>query len=122
MTVMDVVINYIVPVVSGVFVLIFFSIFAYILHRAVLKPLGVYKMIKNIIMASQRKKLLKDEKIIEYCVNRIEQGWIEPQVREELLLANKYTPSRIDQVCYVYDVIKKTMQGGKEKKIAQDLP
>lgn len=121
MAFMDIVMNYVVPVVAGVFFLIFGSIFVYIIHRAVLKPLGVYGMIKNLMMAMRKKKLLQDEKIIEYCVTRIQSGWKEPRVREELLLANKYTPKRIDEVIYVFNVIKKEMQG-EEKKVAQDLP
>lgn len=115
--------NYIVPVVGGVFFLIFIAIFGYIIHRAVLKPLRVYDKIKNMLLGLRKKKLLSDEKLIEYCVARIENEWTEAQVREELLLANKYQKKKIDEVIYVFNTVKNEMQPGtKKKKIAGDLP
>lgn len=122
MAFMDIVMNYIVPVVAGVFFLIFASIFGYIIHRAVLKPLGVYRMIKDMMLSLRKKKLLQDEKILEYCVARIQNNWDEPKVREELLLANKYPKKRIDEIIYVFNTVKKEMHPGKEKKVAEDLP
>jgi hypothetical protein len=122
MAILDLFMNYVVPVVAGVFVLIFVSIFLYIIHKAVMKPLGVYRGIKNRMIAMRKKKLLKDEKLIEYCVARVEKDWKEPQVREELLLANKYPKSRIDEIIFVYNTIYKEMRGTPGKKPAQDLP
>lgn len=121
MAFMDIVMNYVVPVVAGIFFLIFVSIFFYVIHKALLKPLGVYGMIKNIKIGFRKKKLLADEKLIEYCVIRINKNWDEPQVREELLLANKYSDERIDEIIYVFNTVKKEMQPGK-KKVAEDLP
>lgn len=121
MAFMDLVMNYVVPVVAGIFFLIFLSIFIYIIHRALLKPLGVYTMIKNVMIGMRRKKILGDEKVIEYCVGRVQQGWKEPQVREELLLANKYSKQKIDEMIWAFNTIKKEMQG-ETKKVAQDLP
>lgn len=123
MAIMDIVINYIVPVVAGFFILVFISIFGYIIHRAVLKPLGVYEKIKEIMISLNKKKILSDEKIIEYCVKRIELDWKESDVRKELLLANKYDKKRIDQVVYAFNTISKEMQGEPgRKKLAEDLP
>lgn len=120
MAFMDIVMNYVVPVVAGFFFLVFASIFIYIVHKAVLKPLNVYGMIKNMMISLRKKKLLKDEKLIEYCVVRIQNKWTEPKVREELLLANKYSSKKIDEICYVFNIIKNEMQPGK--KVAEDLP
>ena len=120
---MDFIFNYLVPVVAGVFFLIFAVIFIYIIHRAVLKPMNVYGMIKNMMFSLRKKKLLQDEKILEYCVTRIQENWDEAKVREELLLANKYNASKIDQIIYVFNTVKKEMQPqGKKKKVAEDLP
>lgn len=121
MAFMDIVMNYVVPVVAGIFFLIFASIFGYIIHKALLKPLGVYGMLKNMMLSFRKKKLLADEKILEYCVVRINENWDEPKVREELLLANKYSKKRIDEIIYVFNTVKKEMQPGK-KKVAEDLP
>lgn len=124
MTFMDIVMNYVVPIVAGVFFLIFASIFIYIIHRAVLKPLKVYDYVNLAILSYKRKKLLQDETLIEYCVIRVGRGWKESQVREELLLANKYTAKRINEFIYVFNIIKKEMQSPEEKKkkVAEDLP
>jgi hypothetical protein len=123
MTIMELIIAYVVPVVAGVFILIFISIFAYIIHRAVLKPLDVYGKIKNLMITIRKKKILSNEKTIEYCVKRIEIGWTEARVREELLLANKYSKKRIDEVIFAFNTIKKEMQGeGSKKPVAEDLP
>lgn len=121
MAFIDLIMNYVVPVVAGVFFLIFASIFVYIIHRAVLKPLGVYRMFKDMMLSLRKKKLLQDEKILEYCVQRIQNNWDEPKVREELLLANKYNKKRIDEIIYVFNTVKKEMQPTK-KKVAEDLP
>lgn len=120
--IVDFLMNYIVPVVGGVFVLFFISLFFYILHRSVLKPLGVYTMIRNCWISRNKQKLLADEKIIEYCVARIQKNWTEHQVREELLLANRYSSTRIDEMIYAFNIIKKEMQGDKKKDVAKDLP
>lgn len=121
MAFLDLIMAYVVPVVAGIFFLLFASIFIYIIHRALLKPLGVYGMIKNMMLGMRKKKLLADEKILEYCVVRIQNNWDEPKVREELLLANKYNKKRIDEICFVFNTVKKEMKG-IVKKVAQDLP
>lgn len=121
MAFMDIVFNYVVPVVAGFFFLLFASIFIYIIHRALLKPLGVYGMIKNMMLGLRRKKILADEKTLEYCVARIDKGWKEGDVRSELLLSNKYPKKKIDELVWAFNTIKKEMQG-IEKKVAQDLP
>ena len=121
MAFMDIIMNYVVPVVSGVFILIFITIFGYIIHKAVLKPLGVYRMLSNMMLSMRKKKLFQEEKILEYCVLRIKKNWDEPQVREELLLANKYSKKRIDEIIYVFNTVKKEMQLTK-KRVAEDLP
>ena len=121
MAIMDLIMGYVVPVVAGIFFLIFASIFFYIIHKAVLKPLRVYDKIKGMMISMRRKKILADEKTIEYCVARVQKGWSEPDVRSELLLANKYTKQKIDEMIWAFNTIKKEMQGEK-KPIAEDLP
>lgn len=112
--------NYLVPIVGGVFILLFISFFGYLIYATILKPLGVMGMIKKLILSRRRKKILADEKIIEYCVTRIGKGWNKSKVHEELLLANKYSKQRIDEMLYAFEIIQKEMQPGK--KVAEDLP
>lgn len=123
MAFMDYVWNYVVPVVGGVFILIFIAIFVYVIHRVILKPLKIYDMFRNLGFSMRKKKLLADEKILEYCVTRIQNKWTEAQVREELLLSNKYSAKRVEEILYVFNTVKKEMQpDGKKKKVAEDLP
>lgn len=112
--------DYAVPVISGFFILVFLSIFGWVIHK-LFQTVGIYKIYKNFRMGRKKKKILEDEKIIEYCVKRIESDWTEAKVREELLLANKYSSDRIEEMVYAFNTIKKEM-GKDNKKTPADLP
>lgn len=115
--------NFVVTVVGGFFVLLFFSIFIYILYRGVLKPLGVMEKIKRWRMKKRRSALLNDESVLKFCITRIEEGKKESDVRAELLLSNKYTKQKIDELVYAYSIVLKEMQQeDKQRDVAEDLP
>lgn len=111
--------DYIVPIVGGFFILLFLSIFGWLFYKFMWKPtLG--KALKNMRLKRRKAKILGDEKVIEYCIARIEAGWSDAQVKEELLLANKYSMQKIEEMVYAYNEVKKTMT--EEEKKAVDLP
>lgn len=122
MAIGNIITSYVVPVIGGVFILFFIAIFFYIIHRTVLKPLGVYRVLKEMRLGMRRKKILGDEKVIEYCVARVERDFTEAQVREELLLANKYKKDKIDEMIFAFNSIKREMKGDGKTKPAVDLP
>lgn len=119
---MDFVINYLVPIVGGFFFLLFLSGMAWAMHRFVLKPLGFYTLIQNWLISRQRSKILGDEKVIEYCVTRINKKWTVEQVKEELLLSNKYTMGKINQMLWAFNEIKKEMETESKNPSSEDLP
>lgn len=108
-------------VVGGVFILGLGAFWIWLMF----KYLKLGKLFKNLILKSQRKKLLKDEKLLEYCAKRAQRNWTESQVRSELLLAKgedgklKYKIGRIDQVAYVYNIVKKEIEGGEQSGTSQ---
>lgn len=116
--------------VGGLFICIFAGLFIFVLWRLG-KTIGLFKLIKNILLATQKKKLLKDDKLLKYCVEKINEDKTEQDVRTELLIANKYKKGRIDQIVYVFNIVKKELEGGVkdgkgqrriESKISKNLP
>src|SRR3990167_204351 len=100
-------------IVAGVFILLFFLVWIWLLWKFILKPMGFGKWFarkwKNMRLNRQKKKLLEDEELLKYCVKRIEAGWKEIDVRKELFLSNKYDDWRIEQVAYIFNIIKKEL-------------
>lgn len=88
-----------------------------------MKPLGMIEGLKKMLAASRIKKILQDEKIVEYCVNRVHAGYTEGDVKAELLLANKYNKKKIQDILFAFAEVKKEIgvTTGK-KELAKDLP
>lgn len=104
-------------IVGIVFVIILIGFFIGILYFAFRKQIVRFKLWFN------QKKLLRDEKTIEFCVNRIEEGKTPEEVKTELILSNKYRLSKVNQIMYVFDKIRKEMTGFSEQKgVRDDLP
>lgn len=97
-----------VAIVTGVFVMGLLAFFTYL----AIKFLPLKKWATKIILNIQKKKLLKDEKLLEYCVKRVNRNWTEQDVRAELLLENKFTTAKIEQVAYVYNIVYNELKGG----------
>lgn len=107
MTFTDIITKYVVPIVGGMFILFFVIVLFYIIHRALIKPLGIYAWFKKQKMKKKKDKLLGNERILTYCMNRIEQKRSEEEVKDELVLSNKYTPLEIEEILFVFGEVKK---------------
>ena len=95
-------------IVSGVVFLALFSFFAYLAFRF----LPIRKWFKAFKLNMKKKKLLKDEQLLKYCVKRVQANWTETKVREELLLSNRYTIKKIEEVAFIFNIINNEMKGG----------
>lgn len=67
---------------------------------------------KDISIKIKRNELLKDETLLNWCLNADKQGLTPAQVRKVWLLTNKNSERRIDEVVFVYKEVQKSMKGG----------
>lgn len=107
--------NIVIPIVQGFFVTIFFVILMVVFYYSA-KNLGIFNLFKRLILMTQKNKLLQDDALLRYCVARVEKNWDVMEVKKELLLANKYSKGRINQILYVYEIIYKEMKGDEKTK------
>lgn len=120
-------------IIGGVFILFLIATFIWLIYKFVWKA-GLGRGVKIILLSMRRKKLLKDEGLLAYCIARIEKDFKEVDVRKELMLANRHSLKRVDEICYVYSYLLNEMKGGiledgsikgkggTKAKVAEDLP
>lgn len=100
---------------AGLFILTVITALLWIIRRFYKKR--IKPMLINMSLKRRRDKLLSDEKVLEYAMNRVQREMDGVDVRKELILANRYKPFRIEEIVYVFKIVKEEMTGISEKGV-----
>lgn len=108
--------DYLVPVVTVVMVIGVILWVLYIIYWAFKKT---FKKMKFFIKYKIFGKPY-DEQIVEWCIRADELGYSVDKVKQTLLLPNRHSPKKVEEILYIYLQIKR-MKGGSIKQDEQRI-
>lgn len=125
MGIVDTISGYLVPIIKGIFIFFFTAMFVYFIYLG-LKSLGIGRLITKMAHRLKKNKLLANDEYMKMCIMGLDNNLTDLELRKKLLrmtdrrfrneqgiAKSRFKVWQIDEIIYLYGVVKKEMKGGE---------